>query len=87
MYNKTINISLFHFDSETELTTIIDDTLSSIGDKLLLEKVFANQPIVELELSFDNHYNVESIRNSQAASHPCENNLMEEEPPYDDIID
>ena len=67
--------------------TIIDGTLSSIGDKLLLEKVFANQPIVELELSFDNHYNVESIRNSQAASHPCENNLTEKEPPYDNIFD
>ena len=87
LYDKTHNMYPFHFDSETEWKTIIDDTSSRIGDELLPGKGLANRPVKELASSFDNHYTVESIPNSQAGSRPCENNLTEEEPPYDDIVD
>jgi hypothetical protein len=51
----------------------------------LQEKVLANEVVEEFDLSFDNRYIASGIRNSQAESHPCGNNLTKEDVLYDDI--
>ena len=86
MYNKIYSIHLFGFDLEIELKTTIDDTFYSLYNEHLQEKVLANEVVEEFDFSFDNRY-IASARNSQAASHPCENNQMIENAPDDSIDD
>ena len=66
---------------------MIDDIFHSLYDEHLQEKVLANEVVEEFDLSFDNRYIESGTRNSQAASHPCENNPMIENAPDDSIDD
>ena len=86
-HNVSYNIDIvpLYVDLEIELKTILDDTLCSVCEQHLQEKVLTNERVKELEIFVDNRCNGYDIHNTLGVSHPCGNRIMKERLLCDDI--